>query len=113
MREEPGWLQWFEGDAESLPFPDGQFEVVVSQFGHMFAPRPDVAVAEMRRALVGEWKMAHNRPQTIICAMSELGQNATEMACSCNFGFSIESDRPAYIPDWQLRAKNGLMHRDN
>lgn len=43
--------QWFEGDAESLPFPDAQFDVVVSQFGHMFAPRPDVAVAEMRRVL--------------------------------------------------------------
>jgi ubiquinone/menaquinone biosynthesis C-methylase UbiE len=43
--------QWFEGDVESLPFPDGQFDVVVSQFGHMFAPRPDVAVAEMRRVL--------------------------------------------------------------
>ena len=44
-------IQWFEGDAEHLPFPDGQFDVVVSQFGHMFAPRPDVAVAEMRRVL--------------------------------------------------------------
>ncbi len=43
--------QWIEGDAENLPFPDGQFDVVVSQFGHMFAPRPDVAVAEMRRVL--------------------------------------------------------------
>jgi SAM-dependent methyltransferase len=43
--------QWFEGDAEHLPFSDGQFDVVVSQFGHMFAPRPDVAVAEMRRVL--------------------------------------------------------------
>ncbi len=43
--------QWFEGDAERLPFPDEQFDVVVSQFGHMFAPRPDVAIAEMRRVL--------------------------------------------------------------
>lgn len=43
--------QWFEGDAESLPFSDAQFDVVVSQFGHMFAPRPDIAVAEMRRVL--------------------------------------------------------------
>ena len=43
--------QWLEGDAESLPFPDGKFDVVVSQFGHMFAPRPDVTVAEMRRVL--------------------------------------------------------------
>jgi SAM-dependent methyltransferase len=43
--------QWFEGDAENLPFPDSRFDVVLSQFGHMFAPRPDVAVAEMRRVL--------------------------------------------------------------
>src|SRR6187397_774861 len=26
-----------EGDAESLPFPDATYDVVVSQFGHMFA----------------------------------------------------------------------------
>jgi SAM-dependent methyltransferase len=43
--------QWFEGDAENLPFSDSTFDIVVSQFGHMFAPRPDVAVAEMRRVL--------------------------------------------------------------
>ena len=40
-----------EGDAEALPFPDASFDVVVSQFGHMFAPRPDVAIAEMLRVL--------------------------------------------------------------
>lgn len=40
-----------EGDAESLPFRDATFDVVVSQFGHMFAPRPDVAIAEMLRVL--------------------------------------------------------------
>jgi SAM-dependent methyltransferase len=40
-----------EGDAEELPFNDGLFDVVVSQFGHMFAPRPDVALNEMLRVL--------------------------------------------------------------
>ena len=40
-----------EGDAEALPFPDATFDVVVSQFGHMFAPRPDVTLAEMLRVL--------------------------------------------------------------
>jgi SAM-dependent methyltransferase len=44
-------ITWQEGDAETLPFPDASFDVVVSQFGHMFAPRPEVAVAEMRRVL--------------------------------------------------------------
>lgn len=40
-----------EGDAEALPFPDATFDVVVSQFGHMFAPRPDVTIAQMLRVL--------------------------------------------------------------
>lgn len=40
-----------EGDAESLPFPDATFDVVVSQFGHMFAPRAEVVTAEMLRVL--------------------------------------------------------------
>lgn len=44
-------VEWREGDAEDLPFDNAAFDVVVSQFGHMFAPRPDVAVAEMLRVL--------------------------------------------------------------
>ena len=44
-------ITWQEGDAETLPYPDASFDIVVSQFGHMFAPRPEVAVAEMRRVL--------------------------------------------------------------
>jgi SAM-dependent methyltransferase len=44
-------ISWHEGDVEQLPFPDATFDAVLSQFGHMFAPRPDVAVAEMLRVL--------------------------------------------------------------
>lgn len=44
-------IEFKEGDAESLPFGDGAFDVVVSQFGHMFAPRPNVTIAEMLRVL--------------------------------------------------------------
>lgn len=40
-----------EGDAEALPFEDAKFDVVVSQFGHMFAPRPEVVIREMLRVL--------------------------------------------------------------
>lgn len=42
---------WHVGDVEDLPFEDEEFDIVVSQFGHMFAPRPDVAVSEMLRVL--------------------------------------------------------------
>ena len=44
-------IDFVEGDVEALPYPDATFDVVVSQFGHMFAPRPDVAVREMLRVL--------------------------------------------------------------
>jgi SAM-dependent methyltransferase len=40
-----------EGDAEALPFADATFDVVISQFGHIFAPRPDVTIAQMLRVL--------------------------------------------------------------
>ena len=46
-----GGIEWTEGDAEQLPYPDASFDVVLSQFGHMFAPRPEVAIAQMRRVL--------------------------------------------------------------
>ena len=51
-------IEWIEGDAENLPFPDRKFDVVVSQFGHMFALRPDVAVAQMRRVLKPDGRIA-------------------------------------------------------
>jgi SAM-dependent methyltransferase len=44
-------IDWREGDVEHLPFTDGHFDVVISQFGHIFAPRPDVAITEMLRVL--------------------------------------------------------------
>lgn len=40
-----------EGDVEALPYGDASFDVVLSQFGHIFAPRPAVTVREMLRVL--------------------------------------------------------------
>lgn len=37
------------GDAEDLPYEDGEFDVVMTMFGAMFAPRPDVTAAELKR----------------------------------------------------------------
>jgi SAM-dependent methyltransferase len=44
-------IDFREGDAEQLPFDDAAFDVVLSQYGHMFAPRPEVALGEMLRVL--------------------------------------------------------------
>ena len=44
-------IEFREADAEQLPFRDGEFDIVVSQFAHMFAPRPEVAISQMLRVL--------------------------------------------------------------
>ena len=44
-------LEWVEADAEELPFEDASFDVAVSTFGIMFAPRQSVAAAELARVV--------------------------------------------------------------
>jgi len=42
-------IQFDEGDAEALPYDDASFDVVVTMFGAMFAPRPDLVAKELKR----------------------------------------------------------------
>jgi SAM-dependent methyltransferase len=44
-------VEFTEADVEALPYQNGEFDVVLSQFAHMFAPEPEVAVREMLRVL--------------------------------------------------------------
>lgn len=41
--------QFDEGDAEALPYNDASFDLVVTMFGAMFAPRPELVAAELKR----------------------------------------------------------------
>ena len=47
--EEQLEITFEEGDAEQLPFTDGQFDLVMSMFGAMFAPDPESVAAELAR----------------------------------------------------------------
>jgi SAM-dependent methyltransferase len=53
----PG-VEWRQGAAESLPFPDQSFDAVVSQFGLMFFTDCRQAVREMLRVLSPEGRLA-------------------------------------------------------
>ena len=44
-------IEWIEGDAEQLPFEEGNFDVVLSVFGCMFAPDHRAAAEEIARVL--------------------------------------------------------------
>ena len=42
-------IEYRIGDAEKLPFADGEFDAVISTCGVMFASRPEAAAAEVAR----------------------------------------------------------------
>lgn len=42
-------IEWKQGDAEDIPFPDNSFDIVFSSLGQMFTPRPTVAAQELIR----------------------------------------------------------------
>jgi SAM-dependent methyltransferase len=51
-------IQFDEGDAEQLPYPDAVFNEVVSMFGAMFAPRPERAASELVRVCRSRGRIA-------------------------------------------------------
>ena len=57
-----------EGDAERLPFPDAEFDVVMSMFGAMFAPDPELVASELSRVCGhgGKIAMANWTPEGFV-----------------------------------------------
>ena len=57
-----------EGDAEDLTFPNASFDIVVTMFGAMFAPRPERVAAELLRVCKpgGVIAMANWTPQGFV-----------------------------------------------
>jgi ubiquinone/menaquinone biosynthesis C-methylase UbiE len=71
-------IDWLEGDAEQLPFPDGSFERVLSCFGTMFAPRHEQAAAELLR-------VARRGGTVGVCAWTPEGVNGQMFALMGSF----------------------------
>jgi len=67
-------IEFVEGDAETLPYAAGSFDAVVTMFGAMFAPRPDVVAAELFRVTRpgGFVAMANWTPEGFIGKMFEV-----------------------------------------
>ena len=64
-------IRFEEGDAENLPVGVGAFDLVVSMFGAMFAPRPNLVAAELSRVCRsgGQIAMANWTPSGFIGAL--------------------------------------------
>jgi SAM-dependent methyltransferase len=67
-------IAYEQGDAEALPYVDDQFDLVVSMFGVMFAPRPSIATTEMLRVTrpAGRVAMANWTPEGFIGEMFQI-----------------------------------------
>ena len=68
-------INFEEGDAEQLPYPDASFDAVVSMFGAMFAPRPELVASEAARVLKpgGLLAMANWNPAGFTGQMFKVG----------------------------------------
>jgi SAM-dependent methyltransferase len=68
-------IRFDEGDAESLPYDDGAFDVVVTMFGAMFAPRPELVASELLRVTRpgGRIAMANWTPGGFVGLMFKAG----------------------------------------
>src|SRR5215211_7968128 len=42
-----GSARWLQADVQDLPLPDGSIDVLLSSFGLIFAPNPELAVAQV------------------------------------------------------------------
>ncbi len=67
-------VQWIEGDAEALPFPDASFDHVMSAFAVMFAPRHRRAAGELVRVCrpSGRIAICSWTPASIVGALMEI-----------------------------------------
>jgi len=67
--------QFDEGDAEALPYPDASFDAVVTMYGAMFAPRPELVAKELARVLKpgGLLGMANWNPESFTGKMFRTG----------------------------------------
>lgn len=63
------------GDAEDMPYDDASFDAVVTMFGAMFAPRPDVTAAELVRVCKpgGFIAMGNWTPEAFVGQMFKIG----------------------------------------
>jgi len=64
-------IEFIEADAEAIPYPDDQFDLVVSMYGAMFAPRQELTASELMRVCKpgGEVVMANWCPEGFVAEM--------------------------------------------
>ncbi len=68
-------IKFEQGDAEALPYEDDTFDLVMTMYGAMFAPRPEIVASELVRVCKpgGRIAMANWTPEGFAGQMFKLG----------------------------------------
>jgi SAM-dependent methyltransferase len=120
-------VEWRDGVAESLPFPDQSFDIVVSQFGLMFFTDRRQALREMYRVLAADgrlaiavWDSIDNMPAyaaEVALLERTAGRKAADALCA-PFVLGNRNDlvtlfSEAGIPSAQITTLHGTAHFPN
>lgn len=89
---------WLAGDAESLPFADDQFDAVLSNFGHVFAPNAADAASEMLRVTRSGGQIAFTAwsPDGLVGALTDILADHMNYA-NHDPGAHLRWGRPAFV----------------
>ena len=92
-------VEWRQGDATSLPFPDAAFDVVASQQMLQFVPDPERAVREMHRVLAPRGRLA-----TSVCRPIEHAAGYIPLAAGLrrHAGAEAEAMMRSPFPAWSV-----------
>lgn len=90
----PG-LTFVQGDAQQLPFADATFDAVTLNFGILHLAEPDAALAEARRVLVAEGRLAFS-------AWVSQGNAAAEIVDGAIAAYAAPVDLPQGPPYYRF-----------
>ncbi|KFG03904.1 MULTISPECIES: class I SAM-dependent methyltransferase [Streptomyces] len=82
---------WRQADAQRLPFPDDDFDLVVCQFGVMFFPDRVAAYTEIRRVLAPGGRFLFN-------TWGPLATHTFEVALQAGLERALPADPPRFFP---------------
>jgi SAM-dependent methyltransferase len=117
-RTEPK-IEWRRGDAASLPFDDGSFDVVVSQFALMYFPDRVASLREMWRTLAPGGRLAiaawapieHARGYQILVdiAVRQCGREAADVLAA-PFVLGDQAELAKLFVSSGISAPNVVLH---
>lgn len=107
-------IVWKEGNAESLPFDDESFDVVLSTFGHMFAPDQGTTAKEMLRVLKkgGRIGFATWSPELAIGSLFSIVSRYVPTPVSSMTSSPMEWGNPDRVKELLRGVKGILFERD-